>query len=1154
MLTKVEAVDLLHRTLGHVAVQRIEDAINTGHVEWCHESRPDRFKKQSDPCVVCQLAKSKRRTFSSSQPVITEPGQHWYMDVWGPDETPSLIHMNVYTIGFRDAMSDAIWLYHSKTKDAVLDCVKDLYDRVIKPRRIAHGLKTFIIQSDNGEFKSNAVLDYLRSVGGERLTCCAYSPESNSKIERIWGILHNMTSAMLIEKKLPEYYWEFAQDYAAMIYNSIPPVRTRPGTFPRSPMEKFTGIKCDTTMFKVFGCRAFAHIDKSLRRKNHDAKAFQCVFIGIDQNSVKGYLLYSPEKNDIYVSTHVVFHPNHTYDGSYTEQHGFDTITNTNVPTHSIEQYKYLEGTNHIDPDDGLLYKVISVEEKNYPGQGTLIVCYRGHVYPNGKISMKASRDAYNVRDIEQYYHDYVSKVTPMVGTKHVEVDVNDKMHGISSILPRTSRPRREAESSNRPNNTGLSGKRERSDTSIIIQEGQTRKSPRLRSVDGLSNYAHETLSERSITEAPHDRPVVRPLLCEDDGVLGDEQNKDISTDLESLLHDNAHVSKLVEQAVLGDAIACHALTNDYVCVATDSEPNTIKQALSLPDRKFWKEAVDTELNMIKDFDVFTEPMPLPPGKKALNQRWVFKRKKDEHGNIIKYKARLTPQGCFQTFGVDFMDTYAPVARMTTVRFVLALAVILTLHVSGIDFTNAFLNAPLNDEIYVNAPPGCTPLPNGYVYKLKRALYGLKQSPREWNNTLHTFLVKDCNFTQLRTEHCLYIRTNPKDGSYCLICLYVDDMIVTYTNKSMFDSFLVKLRATFKITHSDELSSTLGFQIERTVDGGIFMHQAKYISDVLKRFGMSECRPVMTPSDHHIRLCKAGAYRVESSYRFKGGQSTETADDISFANAHKPNASYREVIGCLLWISMGTRPDITFAVNQCARYSSDPKPEHWTAVMRILRYLKGTTDYGLHFHRHSSQYYPDYERSKRPSMNDVKQPTAYASSYFPGTARVNLTGFSDADFANNIDDRRSITGYVFLLAGAPLSWNCQTQHTTALSTMESEYYAVCKAVQEALYLRMMFEETGLKVDSPLIIREDNKACISFSKDPGEHKRTKHIDYRHFFVRDQVNDGEVSLTHVSSENQLADIFTKSFDAQRFIFLRDHLVVSRATLRFVTPTIA
>ena len=146
-------------------------------------------------------------------------------------------------------------------------------------------------------------------------------------------------------------------------------------------------------MFKVFGCRAFAHINKSLRRKNHDAKAFQCVFIGIDQTSVKGYLLYSPEKNVIYVSTHVVFHPNHLYDGSYTDQHAFDMTTRADVPTHSVEQYRYLEVTNRFDPDDGLLHKVLSVVEKNYPSPGKLIVCYRGHVYPNGKVSIKASRE-----------------------------------------------------------------------------------------------------------------------------------------------------------------------------------------------------------------------------------------------------------------------------------------------------------------------------------------------------------------------------------------------------------------------------------------------------------------------------------------------------------------------------------------------------------------------------------------------------------------------------------------------------------------------------------------------------------------------------------------------------------------------------------------
>ena len=245
---------------------------------------------------------------------------------------------------------------------------------------------------------------------------------------------------------------------------------------------------------------------------------------------------------------------------------------------------------------------------------------------------------------------------------------------------------------------------------------------------------------------------------------------------------------------------------------------------------------------------------------------------------------------------------------------------------------------------------------------------------------------------------------------------------------------------------------------------------------------------------------------------------------------------------------MGTRPDITFAVSQCARYSSDPKPEHWSAVMRILRYLKGSIDYGIYYHKHASQLINNGNSSDHVQMSHVRQPFAYSSNYFPGSTSVNLSGYSDADFANSIDDRRSITGYVFLLAGAPISWCTQTQHTTALSTMESEYYAVCKTTQEALYIRMLCEETGIAINTPLVIREDNKSCISFSKDPGAHKRTKHIDYRHFFVRDQVNDGEIILEYVESQLQLADLFTKAFEPKRYAFLRDQVVRSKS--QFVT----
>jgi hypothetical protein len=333
------------------------------------------------------------------------------------------------------------------------------------------------------------------------------------------------------------------------------------------------------------------------------------------------------------------------------------------------------------------------------------------------------------------------------------------------------------------------------------------------------------------------------------------------------------------------------------------------------------------------------------------------------------------------------------------------------------------------------------------------------------------------------------------------------------------------------------------------------MHQQSYILDVLKRFGMDQCKPADTPFASDIRLCKSGQYKARTGVSSSATQGESTVQTTAAAAAKKkkqstipgtePKVPYRELIGCLLWISMGTRPDISYAVNQCARYSSDPKPEHWTACLRVLRYLKGTTDYGLHYHKHPTHYLGETVKS-RPSMSDLKQPFSFASSHYPGDAKVHVFGYSDADYANDVDSRRSVTGYVFVFAGAPLSWNSMTQHSVALSTMEAEYFAVCKATQEAIYLRMLFEESGMKVNAPLVIKEDNQACISFTKQPGDHTKTKHIDVRSCFVRQWVEHGELQLESVDTKEQLADIFTKALDVKQFQFLRDHLVRVRSSV--------
>ena len=901
--------------------------------------------------------------------------------------------------------------------------MKDFYATVIAKRRASHGLKDFIIQSDNGECKSDAVRSFLNSVGGELRTCCAYTPETMAHIERLWGIINNMATAMLLDKGLPTAYWEYAQKYALDIYNSIPPTKTPKGEEPRSPNEKFDGKKADMSLYQVFGCRAFAHSPKQKQRKNLDARANQGIFIGLDRSSYPRYMIYSPEFHTTYVSGDVVFHPNHNYDGTMSDRQAGETASEpAAIPVQGVDQFKYLEGTNHLDPDDGLLYRVMRVEEKNYRGQGTFIVAYRAQVLSDGRVSTKCEKDAFHVRDIERYYVEYMKRVKEQFpASLDSSIQVPGFHRQVTEQVPeQVPEQVTEQETGQVLGQTSREVRRTRSNTTrdSTFQALLTGESLPL-FYSGISSSNSENRPEMG--EYLHTAAVCH-----------------LDADVEPPSSESVDLEMYLEEAIRGDPIVHHCLATGVSVVPDDSEPNTIRQAYALPDRDKWRESVDVEMEMIRQFNVFSFPMLLPSGAKALNCRWVFKRKRDQFGNMIKYKARLTPLGCFQYFGVDYADTYAPVARMCTLRYVLALACLLGLQTSSCDFTNAFLNAELKEDVYINAPPGTPELPKGYVYKLQRALYGLKQSPREWNLTLNQFMTEECGFRQLQVEKCLYIKQN-KDGSYMLVCMYVDDLVIAYSHQSMLNSFIDKVKTKFKITQSDSLQKTLGFQIERTRDGGVFMHQQSYINETINRFGLQDARTADTPIDHHVRLCKSGVVNVrtgvssttKSSTATQGERTVHTAfvgvaqkkRKVSQAFGEEPTVPYRELIGSLLWISMGTRPDISYAVNQCARYSSDPKPEHWTACLRILRYLKGTSDHGLHYHRHHSHYLGQNVPavSSKVSMKDLKQPFSYASSFYPGDAKVNVFGYSDADYANNVDDRRSITGYVFVFAGAPLS-------------------------------------------------------------------------------------------------------------------------------------
>ena len=271
----------------------------------------------------------------------------------------------------------------------------------------------------------------------------------------------------------------------------------------------------------------------------------------------------------------------------------------------------------------------------------------------------------------------------------------------------------------------------------------------------------------------------------------------------------------------------------------------------------------------------------------------------------------------------------------------------------------------------------------------------------------------------------------------------------------------------------------------------IRLNQTRYIQQMLGKFDINTTSS--TPMDSRYRLSKSDSPTTEGE------------------KLYMQTVRYREAVGSLLWLANGTRPDIAFAVNQVARYMEDPGVKHWDAVLRIMQYLKGTQNVGIVF-----------DGSVTPKG------TSGYFSYPKADAEV----FVDADHGTNKDDRRSVTGYVFMLAGAPISWQSRSQTTVALSSMEAEYMAACAATQESLWLAMLLEQMGIEVSKPIVLKEDNQACIDFSKNPGNHKRSKHIDCRYHFVRERVASGDIVLQWIPTTEQIADIFTKALDVGPF----------------------
>lgn len=525
--------------------------------------------------------------------------------------------------------------------------------------------------------------------------------------------------------------------------------------------------------------------------------------------------------------------------------------------------------------------------------------------------------------------------------------------------------------------------------------------------------------------------------------------------------------------------------------------PRNVKEALAGADKDLWKEALQKELDSL-DANMTWILTPLPPDRKAIPSRWVLTIKYNDKGEIDRYKARLVLQGFRQIYGLDYNETFAPTGKHTTLRLALALAAENGWHDESYDVETAFLNSLLKEEIYMKQPPGfesTDPILKNYVCKLLKSLYGLKQAPREWYQTVLKTLTEN-GYQVSKHDPCLFTKTD-KNGTIVLT-VTVDDFKAFSNSQILLDEFEAILKRHFKVKKTSK-DFHLGIHIHREGMNKIHINQARYIQDILHQYGMADCRTVATPMDAGLELSHHDCPNTEEE-RLK-----------------MKDKNYRSIIGSLQYLSVATRPDITQAVSKLSRYLQNPGIKMWKAALRVLQYLKGTIHYGITYTKQGKQ-------SIVPYVDNGMKPMC------------------DADLAGDIDTRRSTTGYVVLMSGGAISWGSKLQTVVAHSTTEAEYLAVDYLVREVIWLKRLLGELNYNVGCPTLL-SDNNGCIAISKNPAHHSRTKHIDIRYHYIRDQILLQEVNLKYLSTDEMAADMFTKPLTQVKFEKHREKIGISQ-----------
>ncbi|CAH9133803.1 unnamed protein product, partial [Cuscuta epithymum] len=974
--------DIWHQRLGHASDGKLH-----------HINSLKGFRRSDNFCDPCIRAKQTRLPFPTSSIKTTRCFELIHCDIWGGYRCDSLSGAR-YFLSIVDDFTRGVWVYLMKNKSEVSQFLIQFCNMV----ETQFEQKVKRIRADNGlEFQTNNLFDYYGRAGILLETSCTYTPQQNGVVERKHRHILEVARALRFQSGLPIDFWGECILTAVYIINRLP----SPIISNKSPFEMLFGKVPSYDHLRVFGCLVYAHDNK--RKDKFGERGSPCVFIGYPYGQ-KAYRVFDLQKHTVYHSRDVTF-----YEEKFPFKIGLDQELDfsslINKVYNQILCHECPTTQPHNSSPSSIVLRPMAILEQPSSEQDDCSPT------PAAAASLEPDLSC-----DEQPYTSHVDQLQHMstAGPSRGAACLDHTSKEKDNLLPSTVLlpPHEKLPTYN---NSEQQQPPENSTCELLSPNGPTfkRKVNELRT-DATIQFGNlptnfDICGQRTNDVGPTPSSCIEPPIHQKRSDRTRRLPKHLDnfeTDLPPSLDHSRPTASSVNSTVypLSDFISYEKFSSSHkaflAAITSRDEPKYFSQAVQDP---LWREAMQKEVKALEENGTWTL-VELPPHKRVVDSKWVYKIKYKPNGEVERYEARLVAKGFTQVEGVDFHETFAPVAKLVTVRCLLAVAVKQNWVVHQLDVNNAFLHGDLSEDVYMRIPQGFTKGGDTRVCKLHKSLYGLRQASRNWYHKFTQALTK-IGFCQSQADHSLFIFRQNSITTFALI--YVDDVILAGNDITHINEVKGYLDTAFSIKDLGKLKYFLGIEVARSPEGFV-LSQRKYTLDILEESGLLAGRPCSFPMEQNLKLRpNDGSPPVDAS-------------------------SYRRLIGRLLYLTV-TRPDIVYSVSQLSQFLNNPRQTHLDAAIRVLRYLKQTPGQGIFL----------------SSENDST-----------------LKGYCDADWAGCSFTRRSSTGYFITLGHSPISWRTKKQSVVSRSSAEAEYRAMAVTVSEILWLRWLLRDLTVPQKGP----------------------------------------------------------------------------------------